>query len=89
MGRQIREKNDFLNFEPAAKIIYFRKTKNRISIMTCVDLLYTFLKIILLVMKFGESNSMSGVSVNRNRFENGLFGAMSANKSIDRILFEE
>ena len=53
--------------------------------MTCVDLLYTFLKIILLVMKFGESNSMSGVSVNRNRFENGLFGAMSANKSIDRI----
>jgi len=33
MSRQIREKNEFLNFlSPAAKIIYFRKTKNRISI---------------------------------------------------------
>ena len=67
MGRQIREKMIFLNFEPAAKIIYFRKTKNRISIMTCVDLLYTFLKITLLVTKIGKSDSSSDISENRIR----------------------
>ena len=77
MGRQIREKMNFNNFEPAAKIIYFRKTKNRISIMTCVDLLYTFLKKKIIWFEISTINSFRGLLGNEFRIVR-KFGAKSA-----------